>query len=145
MLTRSRYSKLNRLIQEDHINGSSSGIEVCDELGFEPQKKRQKEDHIVGSSSGIQICDKQGFESQNDRQQNVDNVCSTSTNTVQTSANVVTFDNPNQISKGQANFQINKKGKLSFNLQFLWVSYVFMTATNRLIFSFSCLFHIFFQ
>ncbi|XP_028951441.1 uncharacterized protein [Malus domestica] len=77
MLRRSRDSKLNRMIQEDHIVGSSSGIQVCDKPSFEPHNKRRKEDHIVGSSSGIQVC-----------------------------------DNPNQISKGQANFQKNKKGNV---------------------------------
>ena len=102
------------MIQEGHIVGSSSGIQLCDKPGFEPQNKRRKEDHIVGSSSGIQVCDKPGFEFENERQKNVDNVCSTSTNTVQTIVNVDTFDNPNQISKGQANFQKNKKGKLTF-------------------------------
>ncbi|XP_068331187.1 uncharacterized protein [Pyrus communis] len=112
MLTRSRNTKLNRMIQEGHIVGSSSGIQLCDKPGFEPQNKRRKEDHIVGSSSGIQVCDKPGFEFENERQKNVDNVCSTSTNTVQTIVNVDTFDNPNQISKGQANFQKNKKGNV---------------------------------
>nr|XP_028952599.1 uncharacterized protein LOC103405083 [Malus domestica] len=100
------------MIREGHIVGSSSGIQVCDNPGFEPQNKRRKEDHIVGSSSGIQVCDKLGFESENERQKNVDNVCSTSTNTVQTTVNVDTFDNPNQISKGQANFQKNKKANV---------------------------------
>ncbi|XP_050102512.1 uncharacterized protein LOC126582412 [Malus sylvestris] len=111
MLTRSRYSKLHRMIQEDHIVGSSSGIRVCDKPDFEPHNKRRKEDHIVGSSNGIQVCDKPDFEYQNEGRKKIDNMCSTSTNIVQTSANVVAFDNPNQISKGQANFQKNEKRK----------------------------------
>ncbi|RXH76846.1 hypothetical protein DVH24_019734 [Malus domestica] len=79
MLRRSRDSKLHKMIQKDHIVGSSSGLKVCDKPGFEPKNKRPKI---------------------------VDNVCLT----IQTSVDVVMFDSPNQISKGRAYFQRNKKG-----------------------------------
>ncbi|RXH99708.1 hypothetical protein DVH24_021510 [Malus domestica] len=58
------------------------------------------------------VCDKPSFENQNKRQKILDNVCSNRINTVQTSDNVITFDNSNQISKGQANFQKNRKGNV---------------------------------